>query len=58
VLLDLIRADDGEALASRPTLTRTKGRMPVPRPRLVDDVTYGMPGSALPAMSTEELRGQ
>ena len=61
VLLDSIRADDGEAfgitsdavsdVASGSAATRDAAPT-------VDDITYGMPGSGMPALRTEDLRGQ
>jgi hypothetical protein len=60
VLLDSIRADEGEAFGlTSDVLHADEGpNAGAPQPRSVDDITYGMPGSAMPAMSTEELRGQ
>jgi len=60
VLLDSIRADEGEAFGlTSDVLDADEGpNAGTPQPRTVDDITYGMPGSRMPAMSTEELRGQ
>jgi len=61
VLLDSIRADEGEAygLTSDPsredeTLTNTAE----PAPRTVDDITFNMPNSGMPALPLRDLRGQ
>jgi hypothetical protein len=60
VLLDSIRADEGEAFGLTSDVLRAdegtdSGTRP---PRSVDDITYGMPGSAVPTMRADELRGQ
>jgi hypothetical protein len=60
VLLDSIRADEGEAfgLTSDVLSADEASDSGATRPRSVDDITYGMPGSAVPAMRADELRGQ
>jgi hypothetical protein len=60
VMLDSIRADEGEAFGlTSDVLQANEGtRGGTSPPRSVDDITYGMPGSAMPSMTTEELRGQ
>jgi len=60
VLLDSIRADEAEAfgLPSDALQADDGANAGASRQRSVDDITYGMPGSSMPALSTEELRGQ
>ena len=61
VLLDSIRIDDPEAyglpaaIASGPGETATEPSKP---PTTASDILYGMPGSGLPPMRAEDLRGQ
>jgi hypothetical protein len=60
VLLDAIRADEGEAfgLTSDATDADAAAQADAEASRTVDDVTFGMPGTALPPRTTEDLRGQ
>ena len=60
VVLDSIRVDEGEAFGlTSDVLDADQGpHAGAPQPRSVDDITYGMPGSRMPAMRTDELRGQ
>jgi hypothetical protein len=61
VMLDSIRADEGEAFgltSDAPGADTSAAAEAEERPRSVDAITYGMPGSAMPAMRADELRGQ
>jgi hypothetical protein len=60
-MLDSIRADEGEAFgltSDAPGADTSAAAEAEERPRSVDAITYGMPGSAMPAMRADELRGQ
>jgi hypothetical protein len=61
VLLDSIRADDGEAygLTSDPPRDEETSAVAAERtPRTVDDLTFNMPNSGMPALPLSDLRGQ
>ncbi len=63
VLLDSIRVDDAQAYGLPPEVladnagSGAETRADAP-PKTVSDIEYGMPGSALPPMRAEDLRGQ
>ncbi len=61
VLLDSIRADEGEAygLTSDPSRDdETPANTAESAPRTVDDTTFNMPNSGMPALPLRDLRGQ
>ena len=61
VLLDSIRADEGEAygLTSDPSrVDETSTSTAESAPRTVDDSTFNMPNSGMPALPLRDLRGQ
>jgi hypothetical protein len=61
VLLESIRVPNGEAFGLPAEAIDDEGDAAVAseaRTRTVDDITFGMPGSAMPALSAEDLRGQ
>ena len=61
VLLDSIRADQGEAygLTSDPSrVDETPASTAESAPRTVDDSTFNMPNSGMPALPLRDLRGQ
>ena len=62
VLLDSIRIDDPEKFGLAADMT---GEAPASatqsasaEPKTADDIVYGMPGSGMPALTAEQLRGQ
>ena len=61
VLLDSIRADEGEAYGLTSDLSRgdeTSTNPAESAPRTVDDSTFNMPNSGMPALPLRDLRGQ
>ena len=61
VMLASIHADEGEAFgitSDGPDAAASADGDGAQATRSVDDITYGMPGSSLPAMRADELRGQ
>lgn len=63
VLLDSIRVDDPQAYGLPPDVVADNGGSigEVPsnsQPQTASDIEYGMPGSALPPMRADDLRGQ
>jgi hypothetical protein len=61
VLLDSIRIDDPEAYglpAAIASAEREPAVQPANPPSTASDILYGMPGSGLPLMRAEDLRGQ
>ena len=62
VLLDSIRIDDPEKFGLAADMTgeapSTATQSASTEPKTADDIVYGMPGTGMPAMTAEELRGQ
>lgn len=62
VLLDSIRIDNPEKFGLAADMTgeapSTATQSASTEPKTADDIVYGMPGSGMPAMTAEELRGQ